>query len=118
MDLAERLREERVRLGFTQAQLAALSGIQPNAQCLYENGSRLPRADYLTCLDRVGVDVQYIVLGIQKTPAILALSHSEALILRNLRALNEADRGAIIQLMTTLSSYLATKKPPTCLSLA
>ncbi|MEE4123947.1 helix-turn-helix domain-containing protein [Pseudomonas viridiflava] len=111
MDLAERLRNERVRLGFTQAQLAALSGIQPNAQCLYENGSRIPRADYLMCLDRVGVDVQYIVLGIQKTSAILELSHSEALIVRNLRTLNEADRGAIVRLMTTLSSCVATKRP-------
>lgn len=102
MDLAERLRNERVRLGLTQAQLAALVGIQPNEQCLYENGSSLPRADYLMCVAGVEMDVQYILLGMRNPPARSPLSHTEGLLIQSLRGLHAEDVHAVVQISETL----------------
>lgn len=63
MGIGSRLRSERRRLGLTQARLAALGGVQPNAQGRYESGIRVPRADYLASVARIGIDVLYVVTG-------------------------------------------------------
>lgn len=88
MDLAERLRKERVRLGLTQAQLAALVGLEPNEQRLYEYGSSLPRADYLMCVAGVEMDVQYILLGVGTPPTQSPLPHTEGSLIQSLRRLH------------------------------
>jgi len=59
----DRLREERERLGMTQAALGELGGIKKGTQHAYENGSRVPDADYLGRIAVGGVDVSYVVLG-------------------------------------------------------
>lgn len=59
-----RLREERHRLNLTQALFAKAGGVAPNAQVNYESGKRLPKADYLELISRLGVDISYVVTGI------------------------------------------------------
>ncbi|WP_330208717.1 MULTISPECIES: helix-turn-helix domain-containing protein [unclassified Pseudomonas] len=62
MDLiGQRLKEERIRLGRTQRDFAAVGGVLPNAQSNYERGLRSPSAFYLAKLAKVGVDVLYVV---------------------------------------------------------
>lgn len=104
MNLAERLRCERRILGLSQAQLASLGGVQPNAQCHYENGSRCPRADYLMSLASLGMDVQFILMGVRSFPGPAQLSNAESIIIRSLRSLKEDDRRAFEQILMRMAS--------------
>jgi len=63
MDIGARLKSERLRLGLTQTSLGAVGGVEVNAQGRYEAGVRVPRADYLASIAKVGVDVLYVVTG-------------------------------------------------------
>ena len=63
MSFGARLREERKRLGFKQAEFAALVGTDVPKQSLYENGHRQLRAAYLSRIAEAGVDVVYVLTG-------------------------------------------------------
>lgn len=66
-DLGDRLREERERLGLSQAAFGELAGVKKNAQFNYEAGNRSPDGQYLSAVAKHGVDVLYVVTG-QRTP--------------------------------------------------
>ncbi len=61
--LGDRLRQERRRLGLSQAEFAALAGVQRLAQGQYESEAREPKLSYLAALAAVGVDVGFVLLG-------------------------------------------------------
>mgnify|MGYP000715236013 FL=1 len=63
MSIFERLREERIRLGLSQAQLGEIGGVQKQAQLKYEKGDRQPDARYLEAVAGAGVDVLYVLTG-------------------------------------------------------
>lgn len=106
MTLAERLRSERRLLRLSQAQLAVRVGIRANAQGLYEKGVRSPRADYLGRLASLGMDVQFIILGV-RVPVIRGrLSDIESEIIQGLRSLDAEDRQALEQIMGTMARYM------------
>ncbi len=67
MNIGERLREERERLGCSQEKLGAIGGVQKRAQINYEAGERQPDAAYLRGVAQVGVDVQYVLLGVRSS---------------------------------------------------
>ncbi|XUK66218.1 Transcriptional regulator [Pseudomonas yamanorum] len=62
-EITDRLREERTRLGLTQAELAFRGGVKVNAQNIYERGLRVPNALYLAAVATAGVDVLYVLTG-------------------------------------------------------
>jgi transcriptional regulator with XRE-family HTH domain len=61
--IGQRIREERKRLGFTQADFAKAVGVHCNSQSNYENGKRYPDTAYLSAIGAVGVDVGYVTTG-------------------------------------------------------
>lgn len=61
----ERLRAERVRLGFSQADLAQKMGIHKNTQARYEKADTQPTPGYLTALRSVGIDSDYVLTGVR-----------------------------------------------------
>lgn len=61
--VAERLREERSRLGLNQDVMAGAAGLKRSAQIRYEKGERSPDADYLSAVASLGVDVCYVLTG-------------------------------------------------------
>lgn len=63
MRIAERLKEERVRLGLSQSEFAEIAGAHRKSQGNYESGERAPDAAYLEAIAAAGADVQYIVTG-------------------------------------------------------
>lgn len=63
MSIGERLREERSRLGLSQAELGEAGGVQKQAQLKYEKGDRQPDALYLEAVAAAGVDVLYVLTG-------------------------------------------------------
>jgi len=61
--LAARLREERLRLGLSAREMAAIGGISPASQSLYEADKRVPDARYLSAALADGLDVHYLLTG-------------------------------------------------------
>lgn len=70
--LGPRLRQERKRLGLTQAQLATAVGISAPTQVGYEQGNRAPDVHYVTAVERIGVDERYIRTGVRASRAAVA----------------------------------------------
>lgn len=70
MGIAERLREERTRLGHSQAEFAEIAGAHRKSQGNYESGERMPDAAYLSAIAQTGADVQYIVTGVRSDAAL------------------------------------------------
>jgi len=66
--LAERLKEERNRLGLNQADFGAKAGVSRETQINYESGSREPKTGYLAAITEIGVDVMYILTGVRMMP--------------------------------------------------
>lgn len=63
MTVGKRLREERVRLGYTQKSLGEIGGVKLNSQAKYERGETFPNTEYLEKLGKAGVDLVYLVTG-------------------------------------------------------
>jgi transcriptional regulator with XRE-family HTH domain len=63
VEFGRRLREERERIGLTQAEFAVLAGVKRVAQYLYERGERAPTIDYLHLAAEGGVDIVYLLSG-------------------------------------------------------
>ena len=63
MNMCDRIREERERLGLSQQVMGEMGGVKQLAQFNYEKGKRLPDAAYLEALHKAGVDTHYIISG-------------------------------------------------------
>lgn len=70
MDIAERLKDERKRLGLNQTEFGKLAGVGKTTQINYESGERSPDANYLAAIVEAGADVQYIVTGVRSDVAL------------------------------------------------
>lgn len=71
MSIEERLKEERLRLGFNQTDFAALANRTKKTLIDYEKGTSSPDAKFLAAIADVGADVQYILTGIHATESTL-----------------------------------------------
>ena len=99
LKIGERLREERVRLGFNQADFAAIAGVAKTSQFNYEKGDRSPDADYLAAVAERGVDILYVVIGQRLPVAEPTLSSDVVEMVEQVRALDDDDKGAVIRLL-------------------
>lgn len=61
----QRLKEERKRLGKTQAELAEAGGVRRLSQIQYESETTTPSMRYLSGIAAAGVDLAYLILGLQ-----------------------------------------------------
>ena len=101
--LGERLREERKRLGLSQADFGALGGVKANAQGKYEADERSPDATYLTGVMAAGVDLLYVLTG-KRTPVTAdGLGDDESEVLNHYRAMPESDRAAVRRMTSALA---------------
>ena len=75
----ERLREERLRLGLSQKDFAALFGKKNMAVMRYEKGERVIGQDDLEALHIAGVDVYYLITGERNQPNLLSDDAKELL---------------------------------------
>ncbi len=66
----ERLKEERVRLGLSQAALGEIGGVRKQAQLNYEKGERNPDSAYLSAIAKFGADIQFIVTGVRSAESL------------------------------------------------
>jgi transcriptional regulator with XRE-family HTH domain len=65
-DIGKRLKEERERLGLTQAEFAKACGVGRTAQFNYEREERSPSSEYLDAAEALGADSLYIMSGTKK----------------------------------------------------
>jgi transcriptional regulator with XRE-family HTH domain len=63
MNLSERFKAERERLGFTQPAVAALAEVGKTTVINWEKGSSSPNASQLELLAKFGMDVLFVVTG-------------------------------------------------------
>ncbi|ACA89357.1 putative DNA-binding repressor transcription regulator protein [Burkholderia orbicola MC0-3] len=82
-----------MRVGMSQAEIAALGGLSNKTQLSYESDARSPDANYLAALAKVGVDVLYVITGVRALPS--TMPEDEAELLDSFRQLNEVGRAAI-----------------------
>ena len=62
-DFGKRLKEERERIGVSQARLAEACGVGKTAQYTYERGVRQPSLSYMEAAEKLGVDSYYVFTG-------------------------------------------------------
>lgn len=99
-NFCDRLREERERLGYNQADFGEIGGVKKLAQFNYEKGERSPDAAYLAKISAIGVDIVYLITGQRSFP--VALNPKEEALLDNYRNSNEAGKKAV---ETTASAF-------------
>lgn len=109
MNFGARLKEERLRLGFKQAEFAALVGTDVPKQSLYENGHRQLRARYLARLEPVGVDLLYVLTG--RRSEGFPLGENAGAFLAARRGLPEAPRGNVDRLLADLARFVEGRRP-------
>lgn len=96
-----RLRETRIGLGWSQADLAEAAGLQQSALSHYENGVRRPSFTNLRRLAAaLGVSTDFLV-G-HAPPVAPARSADDAALLAQIRRLRPADRRVVRDLVTSL----------------
>lgn len=66
MLIGERIRDERIRLGYNQSDFAAMGGASKRSQTDWERGVAYPNAQYLALIAEAGADVLYILTGQRK----------------------------------------------------
>lgn len=102
--IGERLKEERRRVGLTQAELAAAGNVIIRTQINYEQGKRVPDAEYLAGIMGAGIDVLYVISG-QRTPKGDApLTDDAARLVKNYNQVDSTGKTAAQQLLSTLAA--------------
>ncbi|MRS99495.1 helix-turn-helix domain-containing protein [Ralstonia pickettii] len=106
--IAERLREERKRLGLTQERFGAEGGVGKLAQLNYEKGQRSPDAAYLAAIALAGVDVSYVLTGER---VATAMTPDEAALLAAYRDLDAQGRAGVLALIGGHSGVASEQQP-------
>lgn len=103
LNIGERIKEERVRLGLNQVDFAVMAKVSKTTQFNYEKGERSPDAEYLAAVADAGVDVLYIVTGNRQPSAASSLTEEEDAVLAHFRVLPEADRAAMARVSAAMA---------------
>lgn len=111
LNVGERLKEERVRLGFNQADFAAFAGVAKTSQFNYEKGDRSPDAAYLAAVAVKGVDVLYVVTGERKPVPSTCLSSDASEFFEMYQLVSEADRDVLFRTAQAFAKARGLEKP-------
>jgi len=108
MSIGDRLREERERLNLSQSVLGQIGGVQKRAQINYEAGERSPDAAYLRGVAHIGVDVQYVLLGVRSANLEAVMISDEFVEETDRERTGEALSGQSVELLTADERQLLT----------
>ena len=110
MEISDRLKEERERLGLTQTDMGKLGGAGKTTVIAWERGTAYPNAAYLAAIAAAGADVLYIVTGVRGQQPAAALPPEEAALLDNFRHCPPEARAAIKATSTLLAQPKGVKR--------
>ncbi|MCO5410785.1 helix-turn-helix domain-containing protein [Ralstonia mojiangensis] len=108
LHFGERLAEERLRLGLSQAQMAALGGVALRTYSNYETGTSEPGVRILANWHKAGADALYLVTG-QHVSAFL--SPEEDVLIAGIRRLDARGRAGVLALIGGLSVGATEAQP-------
>lgn len=111
LNVGERIKEERVRLGLNQGDFAVMAKVSKTTQFNYEKSERSPDAEYLAAVAARGLDVLYVVTGERKPSVADSLTVEEAAVLAHLRVLPEADRAAMARMAAAMAEMAGRDQP-------
>lgn len=94
-----RIREERERLGFSQAAFSGIAEATRNSQLNWEKGSATPNGAALEAWSKIGVDVLYIITGQRSKPIEDTLSADRKVLLDAYDKAPEAVRNAALAVL-------------------
>jgi len=94
LNIAERIKEERERLGLSQSKFGSIAGVSKQTVITWEKGNTSPTAVQLNEMSSFGLDAMYVLLG-RRTIAVQSLTVRETCMLENYRALAEEDKAAM-----------------------
>lgn len=101
-----RLKEERKRIGGTQAEFGPRLGVSGQVQSRYERGDNHPDANYWAAADDIGVDVLYVLTGRRE---VSDLSQDETDLVRRYRDAPDAVKAAVIAALTAGAAPSSSK---------
>ena len=106
MSFGERLRNRRVEMNMSRAELAAQMGVSPSAVGNYETGISVPRGERLQrLLDALGVDPNYLYRDSFQAASAFSCSDDERTLLEKYRTLHLTGRQAVHSLLDSLQVY-------------
>lgn len=94
MSICERLKEERLRLGYSQSAFAEIVGASKRTQIGWEQGRSSPSGDSFAIWASIGLDILYVLTG-QRSMAVSEQNPRERALLDNYRHCDEEDKKAI-----------------------
>lgn len=94
---AKRIKQERLRLGFTQQQIADKCGVSREMWGRYERGLAVANCELLFSLFSLEWDILYIISGIRDLEKI------DYDILKQLKSCDEESKKAILKLLSKLN---------------
>lgn len=101
-----RLKEERKKLGLTQAQAAEKCGVSGRMWGDYERGISQPKTELFFQFEKAGIDVQYVMHGRRDEAAAMpsenTLTTEEQALLAQFRQLNGEGKTAIFSMLNAL----------------
>ncbi len=95
--IGERLKKERLRLGYNQDAFASIAKTTKRSQYEYEKGAISPNTSYLASIAGAGADVHYIITGVRSA---LALAPEEELLLERYRGCPHVLRSAALRVLS------------------
>lgn len=111
MSLGDRLKEERIRLGYSQPAFAELVDATKQSQIRWEQGRSNPDGAALEAWAKIGVDVLYVITGQRSQPvSSKPLSPRQAALLDNYEHLSEDDQRALERTASALAQSCTTIK--------
>jgi transcriptional regulator with XRE-family HTH domain len=103
-EIGQRLKEERERLGLSQAHFAGIGDLTKQAQINYEQGKRSPDAAYLAALaQHTNIDILYVITG-KHTITNDSMNASEVELLKSYRSFDSSGKKAIDAVVNALNS--------------
>ena len=111
MHPGERIKEERERLGFNQADFAALAEATRKTLFNWESGTASPNAAALSAWAQHGLDVLYVVTG-ERLSAQPAVDAAEQVLLDSYRRCKPDAKAHLIQTAALLSAGIAPAAAP------
>jgi transcriptional regulator with XRE-family HTH domain len=108
--VGERLREERERLGLNQTDFGVLTGVSRGTLKAYELGKGSPDIRYLSALAKAGVNVSFVLTGLEAAASSDEQSQAEAKLLNQYRVIPESDKEVIHRIIGAMAELAEQKK--------
>ncbi|EGT77548.1 helix-turn-helix transcriptional regulator [Haemophilus influenzae] len=104
VQFSQMLKNERMRLGLTQDEIARFCGVSKRTYNYYEDGERAASSDFLMAFSKLGADINYLFTG-ERTKESLEPLERTVLLAFN-RLVKDGQKTSAITFMTMLEAGL------------